>query len=299
MTVQLGARVVVVGGGNTAVDAARTARRIGAEVTILYRRTRQEMPAIDSEVEDALTEGVGIEFLAAPIEIKRENGTIRSVVVRQMALGEPDASGRRTPVPIPGSEFEVTADSVIAAVSQQPDWGDLAELKPATMWMEAAPDGECREGVWTGGDSRGLGVAGMAIGQGRQAAEAAHARLRGRTTPLPPQRIPVLNNMVKSDFYAGSSPVAPPRRPPEAWLVSPQSELQGSISEEEFQQEASRCFSCGLCYGCEQCFMYCNAEGLVRLAYVTPGRYFALRLDRCQACGKCVDLCPCGFLGPS
>ena len=296
LPVELGSRVVVVGGGNTAVDAARSARRAGAKVTLLYRRTRQEMPAIDAEVEDALIEGVGIEFLTAPVEIARENGAIRSVVVRRMALGEPDSSGRRAPVPIPGSEYEVMADSVIAAVSQLPDWNGLGELQPKTAWIETGPDGAWGERLWVGGDARGLGVAGLAIGQGRQAAEAAHARLRGLTPQPALPFAPVSSDMVKPDFFAARSPAAPPQRPPGEWLAFPEAELRGTISEEEFLQEVSRCFSCGLCFGCEQCFMYCNAEGLIRLELVTPGRYFALCLDRCQACGKCVDLCPCGFL---
>jgi len=289
----------VVGGGNTAVDAARTARRTGAEVTILYRRTRQEMPAIDDEVEDALAEGVGIEFLVAPVEIKREDGAIQSVVVRRMALGEPDASGRRAPVPVPGSEHEVAAESVIAAVSQQPDWDGLGELKPERTWVEPGPDGKLREGLWAGGDSRGLGVAGMAISQGRLAAEAAHAHLCGQAAPPGSRPAAVLSDTIKPDFYAGLGPVAPPRAPPGHWRSSPEAELQETISEAEFLQEASRCLSCGLCFGCEQCFMYCNAEAIQRLDHPAPGRYFALSLDRCQECGKCVDLCPCGFLSAS
>lgn len=299
MPVKLGTHVVVVGGGNTAVDAARTARRTGAEVTMLYRRTRREMPAIEHEVEDALAEGVEIAFLTAPLEINRADGAIRSVLVQRMALGEPDASGRRAPVPIPGSEHEVNADSVIAAVSQQPEWDGLGELKPETTWVEVAPDGKWREGVWVGGDTRGLGVAGSAIGHGRLAAEAVHAHLRGLATPPAPRPAPISSDTVKPEFFAGLERVTPPRAPAGHWRVSPEAELQGTISEAEFLQEASRCFSCGLCFGCEQCFMYCNAEGVTPLEHPAPGRYFALALERCQACGKCVDLCPCGFLSPS
>ncbi len=294
--VALGDRVVVVGGGNTAVDAARTARRTGAEVTILYRRTRDEMPALEGEIEDALTEGVRIVFLATPIEIQRENGRIRSVSVQRMVLGEPDSSGRRAPIPVPGSTYALETDALISAVSQRPDWEVLGELSPGTTWLKAAPDGEYREGLWAGGDLTGLGVAGSAISQGRHAAEAVDARLRGVPVPAVAQQDPVSSDMVKSDFYPASDPVVPPERPPEQWLAFPDEEPRGTISEEEFLQEVSRCFSCGLCYGCEQCFMFCNAEGLVQLEHARPGRYFVVGLDLCKACGKCVDLCPCGFL---
>lgn len=294
--VELGARVVVVGGGNTAVDAARTARRSCPDVTLLYRRTREEMPAIDAEVEDAMEEGARMEFLAAPVEIRRENGAVRAVVVRRMVLGDPDASGRRSPVSVPGSEFELPATSVIAAVSQEPDWDGLLELKPDTTWVQTSPDGECRDTVWAGGDSRGLGVAGMAIRQGREAAEAAHARLSGVPITPAPERFLISSERVKPDFFAEVRRVVPPRLPAGEWLTAPEAEIQGTITEQEFLEEVSRCFSCGLCYGCEQCFMYCNADGVVRLQHPRPGNYFQLQLDHCQACGKCVDLCPCGFL---
>ncbi len=296
MDVALGDRVIVVGGGNTAVDAARVARRTGADVTLLYRRTREEMPAIDAEVEDALAEGVRIEYLAAPVEILRRDGLVRAVVVRRMALGEPDASGRRRPVPVDGSDHEIPATAVIAAVSQRPDWDGLDEAAPATAWVEDARDGRIGDGLWTGGDTRGLGIAGMAIGQGRQAAEAVHARLRGPAPPRLAPREPVTQAGVRPEFYPPRERVEPPRRPPETWRTEPAAELEGTISEEAFLAEAERCFSCGQCYGCEQCFMYCSAGGFTRLKEVSPGAYFALSLDRCQACGKCTDLCPCGFL---
>jgi NADPH-dependent glutamate synthase beta subunit-like oxidoreductase/Pyruvate/2-oxoacid:ferredoxin oxidoreductase delta subunit len=294
--VELGTRVVVVGGGNTAVDAARAARRAGASVTMLYRRTRAEMPAIEAEVEDALSEGVQIEYLTAPVEIARENGRPVAVLVRRMTLGEPDGSGRRAPVPIPGSEYRLPADGVIAAVSQQPDWDGLVELQQKSPWVEAARDGELKEGLWTGGDTRSLGIAGRAIGQGRQAAEALHARLQGVDERPSNQGPPLPTHAVKPDFYADRPPVAPARRPADQWLTAPDSELQDTITEAAFLQEVARCFSCGLCYGCEQCFMYCNADGFTRLGKVLPGAYFAVSLDRCQACGECADLCPCGFL---
>lgn len=296
--IDLGAHVVVVGGGNTAIDAARTARRAGAEVTMLYRRTRTEMPAIESEVDDALEEGVAVAFLTRPVEIRRTQGAIRSVIVQRMRLGDSDASGRRAPVPVTGSEYEVPADAVIMAVSQQPDWDGLDTLKGDTAWVAATPDGERSAGVWAGGDCRALGVAGEAIAQGRRAAEVAHARLDPEAPPRAPLGTRVASDAVKPDFFAAEDRVPLPRRPPEERLATPDAEVHGTIGEAEFLREASRCFSCGLCYGCEQCFMYCNAEGVVRVEHAAPGEYFALCVERCLACGKCIDLCPCGFLSP-
>lgn len=298
LSVPLGRRVAVVGGGNTAIDAARTARRLGADVTLLYRRTRHEMPAINAEVEDALAEGVHIEFLTAPLAIVREHSAICALVVQRMALGEPDHSGRRSPIPVAGSEHAIAVESVIAAVSQQTDWSGLEALAPTTPGTGVATGVPLVDGVWTGGDARGLGLAGGAIRQGREAAELANARLRG--LPLPPAdaRPSLGDRAVKTDFYLGRAPVAPPRRDADAWQADPDVELAQTVTEAEFLAEAERCFSCGLCFGCEQCFMYCNNAGLQRRDHPAHGQYFELLAERCVACGKCIDLCPCGFLEP-
>lgn len=291
--VTLGERVIVVGGGNTAVDAARAARRVGADVTMLYRRTRVEMPAIEAEVNDALTEGVRIEYLVAPVKVLRNGTGVRGLVAQRMELGAPDASGRRAPVPIAGSEFTLDATAVIAAVSQRPDWRGVGGIAPGMVWA-AAP--ELAEGVWTGGDTLGLGIASQAIRQGRQAAEAIHARLDVTSAPAAERKPPLPDGAIKPDLYAPRPPVTLRQRPADTWRTDPEGELRETLSEAAFLEEVQRCFSCGLCYGCEQCFMYCNAGGFTRLDEVAPGAYFALDLDRCQACGKCVDLCPCGFV---
>jgi len=296
--IELGVEVVVVGGGNTAVDAARAGRRSGARVTMLYRRTRKEMPAIESEIEDALAEGVRIEYLSAPVEIKRDGGKVRALVVQRMELGEPDNSGRSRPVPVPGSEYEIPAESVIAAVSQEPDWEYLSELDRGTVWVQAAGHGRVESGLWAGGDALAPGIAGLAIAQGRQAAEAVHAQLRELEQPRASQRSAVSDKTIKADYHPEKKPATPRRRPVEDRLTQPEAEVQETISREEFLEEVSRCFSCGLCYGCEYCFMYCNAGAFARLGQVGPGAYFALSLDYCEGCGKCIDLCPCGFLTP-
>lgn len=293
-----GKQVIVVGGGNTAVDAARSARRSGARVTILYRRTRNEMPAIKSEIEDAEAEGVKIEYLAAPVEIRRDGEEIRSVVVQRMDLGEPDESGRRRPVPIPGSEYELPVDSVITAVSQQPIWDDLTEIDPGTTWVQAGNKGQIDDYLWAGGDALGLGIAGMAIAQGRQAAEAVHGRLRGLAVPSGPEKTALPDKAVKPDFHPGRMRTGSLEIPVTERLAEPDREVYLTMSRTDFLEEVSRCFSCGLCYGCENCFMYCNAGGFTRLEEAGPGTYFAMSRDYCVGCGKCIELCPSGYLTP-
>ena len=294
-----GRQVRVIGGGNTAIDAARSARREGAAVTLVYRRTESEMPAARGEILDARAEGVEFRFLSAPARIVRDNGSIRHVDIQGMRLGEPDDDGRRRPVPVPGQIESLPADTVIVAVSQAPAWLDLDAALRAGNWLEAADDGKIEAGLFTGGDDLGPGIASRAVGQGRHAAESAHAELRG----LPaggriPTHPPLPADSVKTDYYAERNRSSLPRRPADEWLSSPDAEIDLTLGYEQASEEAARCMSCGLCFDCQQCFMYCNAAGFTRVAETRPGRYFVLALDACEGCGKCIEVCPCGYLGP-
>ena len=301
--VKLGSHVVVVGGGNTAVDAARTARRTGAEVTILYRRSRHEMPAIDEEIEDALEEGIDLVLLAAPVRMERlPNGKLVELVACRMELGEPDESGRRRPIPIPDSEYSIRADSVIAAVSQSPILEGFEALDRDGSWLLTDAGGSAGDGLLAGGDALGLGIAGDAIVQGRRAAEELHARLRG----LSPAQVkadrrmdgrpPIAADSVMLDYKPETPAVHAPKLTGDERVAMGGAEVAGTITEEQFLAEASRCFSCGSCFGCEQCSMFCTPGCFTKLEEVGPGVYFTLTLDQCEECGKCVEVCPCGFL---
>jgi formate dehydrogenase major subunit len=297
--VDLGARVLVVGGGNTAVDAARTARRTGADVTILYRRSREEMPAIHEEVEDALEEGIEVVLLAAPVRLEREaDGRLSEIVACRMRLGEPDSSGRRRPIPIPDSEFKIPVDSVVAAVSQSPVLEGFEALDADGNWLMTDDSGAAGDGILAGGDALGLGIAGDAIVQGRRAAETLHARLRSQ--PVPGQRgdgRPVIGpDQVMLDYQAERPATQVPKLTGDERITMAAAEVAGTITEEQFLAEASRCYSCGSCFGCEQCSMFCTPGCFIKLEEVAPGMYFTLTLDQCEECGKCVEVCPCGFL---
>ncbi len=291
--VDLGPRVAVVGAGNTAVDAARTARRGGAEVTMLYRRSRAEMPAIAVEVDDALEEGVTLVLQAAPVRIGRQDGALRELIATRIELGAPDASGRRRPVPVPGSEFAIPVDAVIAAVSQEQDFAGFETLLADGRLR--ADGGVVEADVLAGGDALVQGIAGEAIVQGRLAAEAVHARLRG----LPPNRAAAPSvgpEVLLRDFYPSQPSRQRVRLAPTERLAAPTAEVAAGLDEAEFLAEAARCLSCGSCFGCQQCAMYCTVGSFVRLQQPEPGRYFVMSLDHCESCGKCVSVCPCGYL---
>ncbi len=184
--VKLGKRVAILGGGNVAMDAARTSLRLGAqEVIILYRRTRDEMPAIPEEIEASLHEGIKIEYLVAPLEVLVQNGKVAGLKCNRMALGEPDASGRRRPVPIEGSEFELALDTVIPAIGQASDISFLPQDSgiAATTWGTIIADPKTcatsRAGVFAGGDCvTGPWIAVGAVAAGKDGAAAIHQYLQ-------------------------------------------------------------------------------------------------------------------------
>lgn len=296
--VPLGKQVVVVGGGNSAMDAARSARRNGSEVTIVYRRSLEEMPASQSEIEEAAEEGVELRLLATPTSfIRNAAGELKAVEVVRVGLGAPDESGRPRPVTRKGTEYRLPADSVILAISQVPVLDGLGDLADNGSWITVDGCGEVSDGVYAGGDAVALGMAGSAIIQGRQAAEGLHARL----TNLGGEEEP---DVLRTTFAGEINNVAParreaartPRRDVADRLAHPATEVSKTIDEETFLAEAERCFSCGSCFGCEQCNMYCTAGCYTRADSPSPGAYFVFDDTACLKCGKCIEVCPCGFL---
>ena len=210
----------------------------------------------------------------------------------RMELGEPDASGRRRPVPQPGSEFDVETTAVITAIRQEPDLGGLEDLPEKKSLIVADEWGSTGiEGVFAGGDDVALGLVSIAISQGRFAAEAIDARLRGKTLtkPTPP---PVIKpDRMKPGWYKESArhekghiPVAD--RDMEA-------EVEQGLSEDDALAEAKRCMSCGMCMDCETCWMYCTNNCFTKLP---KGEHYKIKLEVCNGCQKCAQECPCGYI---
>jgi NADPH-dependent glutamate synthase beta subunit-like oxidoreductase/Pyruvate/2-oxoacid:ferredoxin oxidoreductase delta subunit len=293
-SIEVGTRVAVIGGGNTAVDAARTARRAGAEVTIVYRRSRAEMPALGSEVGEAEAEGVRLLLLRAPVEIER-HGDCLSLTVNRMELGEPDESGRRRPIAVPDSESVLSVHAVIVAISQEPEWSGLEELqRDGRLACDAT--GAIDDSMLGGGDVVESGICGMAIAHGRRAAEVLHHRLRGLSGSEEQSRRLMDPTGLRLDSYAPVARAETVRLAPKIAVSKPDAEVDLGIGEAQFLIEAGRCLSCGSCFGCEQCWMFCTVQSFSRLSPPNPGAYFSLSLDLCLECGKCIEVCPCGFL---
>ena len=276
----IGEKVAVVGGGNTAIDAARTALRLGAkEVTILYRRTRKEMPAEEAEIEAAEAEGVKIEYLIAPVEVLGEKGQVTALKCTQMELGEPDASGRRRPVPVPGSEHLKSFDTVIIAVSQSPeiDFNQGSLTLKLTKWNTITVNPETLEtgipGVFAGGDVvTGPDTVITAMSDGKRAAEAIDKYLQGeplenfkthRSRQLAPRAPDDRPHRFAPRFK--DTPRQPRLRIKELDPLERRTnfqEVELGFSEEEAIQEARRCLHCGLCVECHACEKVCEAQAI-------------------------------------
>jgi NADPH-dependent glutamate synthase beta subunit-like oxidoreductase/Pyruvate/2-oxoacid:ferredoxin oxidoreductase delta subunit len=292
---EVGDHVIVIGGGDTAIDAARVARRLGAKATILYRRTRNEMPAIAPEIVGAEEEGVELVLLSAPLEILVKDGKASGMRVQRMQLGEPDRSGRPRPVPIPGDEYTIECSFVIPAISQEPDFVGVDHLKAGPKdWIKVDDHGRTsEEGTFSGGDVVALALATTAIAHGRRAAEMIDAHLRG--TELPPaEALPVVTpERMKLSYYKPAARHDVTNTAPEARFANGDAEIAQGLSQEDVIDEAKRCMSCGQCFDCETCWMYCQNSGFEKLP---KGQHFRIKLEVCNGCKKCGEECPCGYI---
>ncbi|HID32126.1 MAG TPA: hydrogenase iron-sulfur subunit [bacterium (Candidatus Stahlbacteria)] len=260
-----GRKVVVIGGGNSAIDSARSALRLGSdEVTIVYRRSRQEMPANEAEIEAAIAEGVEIHYLATPVRVLGKAGKVTGLECVRMRLGEPDASGRRRPIPIEDSEFTIECDYVIPAISQKPDLTGLkiSDLK-ITKWGTFGVDEDTLNtnipGIFAGGDAvTGPNTVIDAIAAGHTAARSIDRFLRG---------LPLITEEEKrfKELEVTLEEIVPEKASrinPKAMLVSKRrrsfDEVEKTLSEDEAMKEAKRCLRCGPCLDCISCIEDCK-----------------------------------------
>ncbi len=284
----LGRRVAVYGGGNTAIDVARTAKRLGAtEAIIVYRRTREKMPAHDFEVEEALEEGVMVKWLSTIKQADQGALTIEKMVL--------DEKGN----PQPTGEFEtLEADSLVLALGQDVDLSLLdgvpgLELKDGVVQVDPATMMTGHAGLFAGGDmvpaERNVTVA---IGHGKKAARHIDAWLRGTQLPVHPKR-PVATFDSLNTWYYSDAPKTMRPQLDVARRTSSFDEVQGGLTEDNALFEARRCLSCGNCFECDNCYGVCPDNAVIKLG---PGLGFRFNLDYCKGCGVCVSECPCGAI---
>jgi len=284
--VELGPRVLVIGGGNTAMDAARTARRlVGRPVSVVYRRTRVEMPAEEEEVHDLLAEGNVLHELVSPQRVLREAGRLTGLACVRNQLGEPDADGRRRPLPIPRSEFTLPADSIVVAVGQAPHAPFLAGSgvvlrADGAIVVDPATGGAGPAGVYAGGDAvRGPETIIAACADGRRAAEAICAQLGlsfAAASFPPPAAAPAEIARLKGGRARRSAQERPPTLPPAE--RSGFALVEQTLDEEAARREADRCLQCAAL--CDKCVEVCPNRA--NLAYRVEPEHWRLPVLACQ-----------------
>lgn len=305
--INIGDKVVICGGGNTAMDACRTAVRLGAkEVYCVYRRTRNEMPAEDIEITEAEEEGVQFKFLTNPISFNGKDGKVKSVTLQLMELGEPDASGRRRPVAIEGKTEELDVDSVIVAIGQKLVNEDVSELKLTDRGNIEADIDTFKtniEGVFAIGDAtnRGASIAIEAIGEANRCAFSIDAYLNGEDIET---RVPYISRRDEELIDFQSKEKCPARKPqvlPAAERKNNFDEVCLGYTEEDAKAEASRCLECG-CKEYYKCKLLSVAQkydihperfkGEMPQKYTADSNEFIERNSaKCILCGLCVRSC--------
>ena len=303
-----GKNVAVCGGGNTAMDACRTAIRCGAEnVYVIYRRTREEMPAEDIEIAESIEEGVNYQFLTNPSEIIGENGHVTKIRLQVMKLGEPDASGRRAPVPVEGEFRELPVDLVIMAIGQKLNTAGLEDItltQKGTILADESTFLTNLPNVYAIGDAtnRGAGIAIAAIGEANRCAEVVDSALKGE---MKPYRAPFVSKRmdISADEFADRPKQARcemPTRPAEIRRHD-FNEVNLGLDDETAQNEAKRCLECG-CHDYDNCKLICYANMQEihpeRLAGAKNSSETERKLvciernnEKCVLCALCVRVC--------
>ncbi|MBU2648808.1 FAD-dependent oxidoreductase [bacterium] len=316
----LGTKTIVIGGGNSAIDSARCALRLGSQVSICYQRSRNEMPAFAEEVNEALKEGVQISFLTQPVRILTRKNRVTGVQFRKTKLGAPDASGRRRPEPVPDSEFTIPTDSVITAIGESTDLDWLPpEIECTGNMIAVNPWGQTsQKNVFAGGDAA-LSVHNVAaaIGSGKTAAcaidaffndldlETIKSRISiGETGTLSVSRYLQSGNAHLQQADSGKTAVFENLNTHYFTKAARQKiktlgiarrmtgfdEVNSGLDLDSAVIEAKRCFHCGVCTQCDNCYMFCPDIAVLKNK---PGENgYQIALDYCKGCGICVNECP-------
>jgi 2-oxoacid:acceptor oxidoreductase delta subunit (pyruvate/2-ketoisovalerate family) len=287
----LGNDVLVVGGGNTAIDAARSVLRLGKKATILYRRTREEMPAVPEEVEEAQREGVEFMFLVAPLRIIGDDGMVSGIELMRMQLGEPDETGRRKPISIENSSFRMGASNIISAIGEEPDLSFLpySFLKKGVRIFIDDNHATGVPGIFAGGDTatNPNGTVVNAIAAGKKAAQSIDEFLGWRAKEGA-RELSIVDFKEINTFYFPHERRSGIQKIDLEHAKTTFHEVNRVISERRALVEVDRCFNCGSCIHCDVCMTFCPDVAIMK---DRSGEY-VIDYDHCKGCGICVKECP-------
>jgi len=325
--VTTGKKVVVIGGGNTAMDSARVALRNGADVRIIYRRTRAEMPAWEEEIEEALSEGITILELTIPKKVIIKDSKVSGILVQKARLGEPDASGRRKPEPIEGSEYEIECDMILSAIGEEIDEGVLPDIKISRGNVQITSDLETSiKNYFAGGDIIDQPHTVIdAIASGKKAAIAIDCRFRKLNFEEVVKGISVgewgsVSMQIYREKYIFKRPNNPsirissetvdPKNINTAYFqpsnrsemnkipiserINGFKEVNLGLTKQQADNDISRCFHCGRCTMCDNCYIFCPDNAI---SHKKDGFGYNIDYDYCKGCGICVTECPRNAMG--
>jgi 2-oxoacid:acceptor oxidoreductase delta subunit (pyruvate/2-ketoisovalerate family) len=285
----LGRRVAVYGGGNTALDAARTAKRLGAdEAVVVYRRTRERMPAHEQEVQEAEEEGIRFRWLSTIEDVDAEGITVEEMELDD--TGFPQPTGRTT---------RLEADSVVLALGQETDLALLDSgaglgVDDGVVTIDPVTMATGRRGVFAAGDvAPGERSVTVAVGHGRRAAAGIDADLSGRPVAAPPATVDLAPYEELNTWYFEDAPRQHRPRLEQVRRQSTFEEVVQDLDAGTALYEARRCLSCGGCISCDNCFAFCPDNAVIKLG---PEKAYAVDLDYCKGCGLCVEECPTGSM---
>jgi len=288
--INIGYRVGIIGGGNAAMDAARSVLRAGKKPIIIYRRTENEMPAITDEIHEAKEEGIEFIFLAAPERIIIRNNKIVALECIRMKLGPADKSGRRKPIPIRNSNFQVKLDTIIPAIGEEVDTSFLPDfLRTGDNKIKVSDNGisTIKRGIFAGGDAvTGPKTIVEALGAGKKSANLIHHYLKKKTLASAETEKQVAFEELNMAYFEHQ-----PRTQPSKLVLSKRLHSFREVSQgydiKQVSHESNRCFSCGVCNKCDNCFVFCPDMSVVK----KNGKY-EYNYDYCKGCAICVVECP-------
>ncbi|MBF0161665.1 MAG: NAD(P)-binding protein [Magnetococcales bacterium] len=301
---QVGKHVVVIGDGDVAMDIARLALRLGSQTTLLSGVAREEMKCSHYEFEEASSEGTQFEYCVGAVEVLRDaQGQMTGVRCVRMARKAKGEEGWDHPVPFfryrpePGTEFEIAADMLVAAIGQTTDMTGLEQATGGNAFFQVdhAMQVKGMTNVFAGGDAVRIHLLTTAVGHGRKAAEAIDALLNGQPIPLPQRADIVRYDKLKWDYFLPGDQKKRAFRHVKQ-VEGDWGETLMPLNREVAAAESSRCMSCGMCFECNQCMLFCPQDAILRFKDSPEGEVMFTEYDRCVGCHICAEVCPTGYI---
>jgi NADPH-dependent glutamate synthase beta subunit-like oxidoreductase len=302
--VRMGRNVLVIGDGDVSMDAARLALRYGSKAAILSAVAREDMKCTKFEFDEASAEGTAFHYAVSAVEVVRENGRMTGLKCVRMQKKEKGEDGWNAPIPflrykpVPGTEFVIPGDMVIASIGQTTDMTGLEETtggKSPFLQLDANFQVKGMPGVFGGGDAYRIELITTAVGHGRRAAEAIDAYVRGLPIPSKPYEDVIKFKKLKSDYFERRPAIHRTHHHPER-VEGNFNEIITALGDDLVKQEAERCMSCGLCFECRQCMMYCPQEAITMFRKNPIGEVMYTDYNRCVGCHICAEICPTGYI---